>query len=103
MESSSLTLQADSLPFEALGKPKIPHKKWPLTFLPLPLQAKLTRETQTQVRLYSVCVCVCVCVCVAQSDPRAGGGDPGGRDQDLLPPVGRLPQPFRGAQVEVWS
>ena len=64
MESSSLALQADSLPFEAPGKPKIPHKKWPLTFLPLPLQAKLTRETQTQVRLYSMCVCVCVCVCL---------------------------------------
>ena len=26
---------------------------------------------------------------------------PGGWDQDLLPPVGRLPQPFPGAQVEV--
>ena len=62
IESSSLALQADSLPFEAPGKPKIPHKKWSLTFLPLPLQAKLTRKTQTQVRLYSVCVCECVCV-----------------------------------------
>ena len=64
IESSSLALQADSLPFEAPGKPKIPHKKWSLTFLPLPLQAKLTRKTQTQVRLYSVCVCECVCECV---------------------------------------
>ena len=26
---------------------------------------------------------------------------PGGWDQDLLPPVRRLPQPFPGAQVEV--